>query len=53
VAGDFNRWLSDGFDGKWLLKHETIRKKSYFVLRVARNELPEYVQFKFVSENWE
>jgi pullulanase/glycogen debranching enzyme len=53
VAGDFNRWLSDGFDGKWLLKQEIIRKKSYFVLQVAQNELLEYAQFKFVSENWE
>ncbi|MDR2372462.1 MAG: hypothetical protein LBD60_04955 [Puniceicoccales bacterium] len=53
VAGDFNRWLSDGFDGKWLLKHEIIQKKSYFILKIPRNELPEYAQFKFVSENWE
>ncbi|MDR1907210.1 MAG: hypothetical protein LBQ03_03290 [Puniceicoccales bacterium] len=53
VAGDFNRWLSDGLDEKWRLKYEVIRKKSYFILKVSQNALPEYCQFKFVGENWE
>ncbi|MDR2812884.1 MAG: hypothetical protein LBB05_03820 [Puniceicoccales bacterium] len=53
VAGDFNRWLSDGFDEKWRLKYEIIQKKSYFILKIPQGELPEYGQFKFVSEHWE
>ncbi|MDR0418115.1 MAG: hypothetical protein LBH08_01610 [Puniceicoccales bacterium] len=52
VAGDFNRWLSDGFDEKWQLKHEIIQEKSYFILKISQNELSEYGQFKFVSEHW-
>ncbi|MDR1591206.1 MAG: hypothetical protein LBR92_04420 [Puniceicoccales bacterium] len=53
VAGDFNRWLSDGFDEKWKLKCEVLQGKLYFILRILRNELPVCAQFKFVSGDWE
>jgi pullulanase/glycogen debranching enzyme len=53
VAGDFNGWLSDGLYEKWQLKCETIQGKSYFILKIPQNELPESCQFKFVTGNWE
>jgi hypothetical protein len=53
LAGDINQWLSAGASEKWQLRCENIQEKSYFTLKISKNELPEYFQFKFVSENWD
>ncbi|MDR1435321.1 MAG: hypothetical protein LBI77_02860 [Puniceicoccales bacterium] len=53
LAGDINRWLSEGLDFKWKLKPRVIQGRRCSTLSIPKSELPEYFQFKFVSQRWE
>ncbi|MDE6432203.1 MAG: glycoside hydrolase family 1 [Opitutales bacterium] len=53
LAADFNNWFEATRDTKFQLNYTVIDNEPYFSVQIARAEIPENFQFKFVTSGGE